>query len=282
VLRSTLLALSVAAVLLATGCGSGGGPAIPTIPAARTFALAGFRPSGPVQQGKPVRIAFTIRQPSGAPLTSYRRGGGPHTGIHLIMVNADLREIIHRHPPIAANGRLSETVTFPKAGRYKLVVDAYPRLPGTLRNFQLFRTIRVGRAGRIPALPPFRAVQTVDGFRVALLRRPHLRAVEPAFLTVRVTRPDGTSPKLTPWYGALAHAIFFRAGTLDYFHTHVCAPGATGCTTTFGGTRITGTTSTPGRFRVGVLLPVPGVWRLFLQFRADGRIVTAPFTLKAA
>jgi len=31
---------------------------------------------------------------------------------------------------------------------------------------------------------------------------------------------------------------------------------------------------------VGVLVPAPGTWRLFLQFRANGRVLTAPFTLR--
>jgi hypothetical protein len=280
VLRRLRLVPLAIAPLLAAACGSGEGPSVPSIPAARTFELVGFQPAARVRPGRPVQIAFTIRQPSGAPLTAYRGGSGPHTGIHLIMVGSDLRDIIHRHPPIGPRGRLRETVTFPRAGRYRLVVDAYPNLPGRLRNFQLFRNIVVGRPSGKAPLPPFRAVQNVGGFRVALSERPRLKAIEPAFFTARVTRPDGTSPKLTPWLGALAHAIFFRAGTLDYFHTHVCAPGAVGCTTTFGGTTISGTTTKPGRLRVGVLLPVPGTWRLFLQFRADGRVVTAPFTLR--
>jgi hypothetical protein len=29
-----------------------------------------------------------------------------------------------------------------------------------------------------------------------------------------------------------------------------------------------------------VLVPAPGTWRLFLQTQIDGRILTAPFTLK--
>jgi hypothetical protein len=280
VLRRLCLVPLAIACLLAAACGSGEGPAAPTIPPARTFDLAGFQPAGPVKPKRPVQIAFTIRQPSGQPLTTYRRGSGPHTGIHLIVVSSDLREIIHRHPPIAPSGRLTETVTFPSAGRYRLVVDAYPELPGRLRNFQLFRNIVVGRPSGKAALPPFRAAQNVGGFRVALRERPRLKAIEPAFFTARVSRPDGTPPKVTPWLGALAHAIFFRAGSLDYFHTHVCAPGAAGCTTTFGGTTVSGTATKPGQLRVGVLLPVPGTWRLFLQFRADGRVVTAPFTLK--
>jgi hypothetical protein len=31
-----------------------------------------------------------------------------------------------------------------------------------------------------------------------------------------------------------------------------------------------------------VLLPVPGAWRLFLQCKVGGKVLTAPFTLKVA
>ena len=93
-------------------------------------------------------------------------------------------------------------------------------------------------------------------------------------------RPDGAAARFMPWYGALAHAIFFRAGSLDYFHTHVCSPGASGCTSTLGGSKITGSSTAQGRLTVGVLVPVSGTWRLFLQCRADGHVLTAPFTLK--
>jgi hypothetical protein len=47
-----------------------------------------------------------------------------------------------------------------------------------------------------------------------------------------------------------------------------------------GGARVVGRPAGPGKLNVGVLLPVAGTWRLFLQFRDRGRIVTAPFTLK--
>ena len=120
---------------------------------------------------------------------------------------------------------------------------------------------------------------TADGYRLTLQHVPKLQAIRPAFLNLTITRPDGRPAVLTPWFGALAHAIFFRAGSLDYFHTHVCAPGASGCTSVLGATRVTGTVTRPGHLRVGVLLPVGGTWRLFLQCKADGRVLTAPFTL---
>jgi hypothetical protein len=46
-----------------------------------------------------------------------------------------------------------------------------------------------------------------------------------------------------------------------------------------GATTVTGKPAGPGKLHVGLLLPVAGTWRLFLQFRDRGRIVTAPFTL---
>jgi hypothetical protein len=42
---------------------------------------------------------------------------------------------------------------------------------------------------------------------------------------------------------------------------------------------VTGTSTAPGVLRVGVLLPLSGTWRLFLQCRVNGQVVTAPFTL---
>jgi hypothetical protein len=281
-MRKLLLLLAAVPLVAACGGSSSSTPNIPTIQAARTFQLAGFEPSGSVAPGKPVTVSFAIQQPNGKPLTNYKRGSGPHTGVHLILVRSDLGAIIHRHPPVGPDGRLSDTIVFPTAGTYRVVVDAYPNTTGPQRNFQLFRTIHV--AGPAPAqkLPPFKPEVDVDGYRVRMLGTPRLKAIQAAFVTITVTGPDGKPARFTPWYGALAHAIFFRAGSLDYFHTHVCAPGATGCTSALGATTVAGSSSTPGKLRVGVLVPVAGTWRLFLQCKVGGHVLTAPFTLKVA
>ena len=271
---------AIGVVALLAGCGGGGGsqPTI-TVGAAATYHLSGFMPAAAVRAGKPVRVGFTIVQPNGKPLTQFKRGAGPHTGVHLIIVRRDLAAIVHRHPPVAANGRLVDTITFPEPGPYRVVIDVYPKdVSGSVPNFQLFSTIRVAGAYRPQPLPAFTPAETVDGVRFTLHGTPHLHAVEPAFLDFSVT-DAGKPATFTPWFGALAHAIFFRKGSLDYFHTHVCAPGASGCTSLIGAAKVTGTSATPGKLSVGVLVPVPGTWRLFLQCRVDGRVVTAPFTL---
>jgi hypothetical protein len=270
--------LALLAVLLAAGCGSSGGPPVPTIAPAKTFHLADFHPHGVVRAGQPVELSFRIVQPSGATLTRFRRGPGPHTGIHLIIVRDDLADIIHKHPPLAANGVLRQRVVFPSPGRYRVVVDTYPAGADAPRNFQLFASVQVGRSAPPRPLPPYRPSVTTGGYTFTIEKRPALRAVEPAFLTVRVVGPNGKPPKLEPFYGALAHAILFRAGSLDYFHTHVCAPNAAGCTSL---TRApVGRSTSPGLMHLGLLLPVPGTWRLFLQTEIGGRLLTAPFTLR--
>jgi hypothetical protein len=265
--------------LVVAGCGGSSPSGFPTIQAAKTYALVDFTPSGPVRAGKPVRVSFVIRQPNGKPLTSFRRGPGPHTGVHLIIVRRDLSTIVHRHPPIAADGTISETIAFTEPGPYRVVVDAYPNTTGPQRNFQLFGSLRVRGAYTPRPLPPFDATDVVDGYRISLKGKPSLHAIQAAFLSITVTDPSGKPARFTPWFGALAHAIFFRSGSLDYFHTHVCAPGASGCTSVLGGTTVTGSSSTPGKLNVGVLVPAPGRWRLFLQCRVNGHVLTAPFTL---
>jgi hypothetical protein len=271
---------AIAVVGLLAGCGGGSSTPSITVGAARTYALRDFTPAQPARAGKPTRVSFTILQPDGKPLTRFKRGAGPHTGVHLIIVRRDLAVIVHRHPPIGANGRISDTITFSEPGPYRVVIDVYPKAAGPVPNFQLFTTLRIAGA-YVPRPPPaFHATDTVDGYRFTLHGTPHMRAIVPAFLDFTVTAPSGGPARFTTWYGALAHAIFFRRGTLDYFHTHVCAPGTTGCTSILGAARVTGTSATPGRLKVGVLVPVPGTWRLFLQCRVDGHVLTAPFTLQ--
>jgi hypothetical protein len=277
-------ALAVAGVMLvAAGCGGsgadGGAPRLPQAAPARQFQLADFQPGQTPKAGTPADVSFEIKQPSGKALTDYATGSGPHTGVHLLFVRDDLSTIIHRHPPVQADGTIDDKVTFKEPGRYRVVVDAYPKAGGSLKNFQLFRWIDVGGSAKAAPLPAFQATQKVDGYTFTMQGTPQLKAVEATLLKVTVTDPGGRPAAFTPYYGALAHAIFFRADSLDYFHTHVCAPGAQGCTSQLGGASVTGTSATPGDLEIGVLLPVAGTWRLFIQTKVDGKVLTAPFTL---
>ena len=279
------MAASLVALAGLAGCGgsSSATVSLPHIAAARQFTLGGFTPSRPVAAGHPTSISFTVRTPDGRPLTQYKTGTGPHTGVHLILVRNDLAYIIHQHPPIGRGGTLRQTVTFPAPGPWKVLVDVYPNLPGQQQpNFQLFTSVRVAGAYHPRPLPPFSPHQTVGGYHFDVQAHPDLHAVQAQFVHVNVTDPHGRNVPFTPWFGALAHAIFFRAGSLDYFHTHVCAPSAPNCSSVLGATKVSGQSTEPGKLTLGVLLPVPGTWELFLQMKLGGRVITAPFTLHVA
>jgi hypothetical protein len=279
------VAALVVCVVAIGGCGSSAGTlTAPYVAPAKVFALAGFRPAAPVVAGRPTTVSFTVDQPSGRPLTRYRTGPGPHTGVHLIIVRDDLAYIIHQHPPIGRNGLLRQTVTFPAPGPYKVLVDVYPHIQGGLPNFQLSTTVHVEGAYHPKLLPPFKPDLVVDGYHFDMQPHPALHAIQAQFVNVNVTGPNGQRVTFAPWFGALAHAIFFRERSLDYFHTHICAPGAPNCGSLPGvsATRVTGRSTGPGKLTIGVLLPEPGTWRLFLQLKLAGRVVTAPYTLAVA
>ncbi len=285
--RLRCVVVAAVAATLPAACG-GSGPmtvSVPKVAPAQTFSLGAFAPTGRIAAHRPTTMSFDIRTPSGRPLTRYKTGPGPHTGVHLIIVRDDLASIIHEHPPIAANGMLHQRVTFPTPGPYHVLVDAYPDVAGEPPNFQLTRTVDVAGAYHPARLPPFRADEVIDGYHFhmhAPRSGPTIHAIQAQFMHVDVTGPDGRPVHFTPWFGALAHAIFFREGSLDYFHTHVCAPDAPNCGSLPGvaASRVSGRATAPGKITLGVLLPVPGTWRLFVQLKQHGRIITAPFTLR--
>ena len=286
--RKQLVLLAAFAVLLVVlaGCGSGGGGTSttgPTVLPARTFGLSAFKPTGPVVAGKRTTVSFTIRQPSGKPLTEYKECCEPHDGVDLIIVRSDDSHIQYDDADADPDGDVSEPVVFPTPGRYRITIDAYPKVAGptTPFNFQLFKWVTVKGKYRPRPLPRYRSTQVVDGYRFTIEGRPHLKAIEPTFLVIRVTDPAGHKAHFTNWRGALAHAIFFHQGSLAYSHTHICKPGDTYCFSALGTVRVTGHSTAPGILKAGVLLPESGTWRMFLLTYLGGHVLTVPFTLHA-
>jgi hypothetical protein len=280
----TLAALTIAACLVAGCGGSGNGVTVPTVAPARVYSLSGFEPAAPVLPGRPTTLSFTITQPSGQPLTAYRTCCEPHEGVDLIIVRSDDSHIQYDDSDISADGKVTQPIVLPTPGRYRVVVDAYPKqtAPNAPINFQLFTSVTAQGAYRPQPVPAYNPTVVVDGYRFQIQGNPSLKAIEPTFLTIKVTDPAGHKAVFGTSRGALAHAIFIHQDSLDYFHTHVCSPGAIYCTSVLGAARVTGTSSSPGALKVGVLLPEPGTWRMFLLTYIDGHHLTAPFTLNAS
>ena len=70
---------------------------------------------------------------------------------------------------------------------------------------------------------------TTDGYTFTIHHLPKLKVANADYLNVSVTDAGGKAATFTPWFGALAHAVFFRQGNLAYFHTHICSPNLPLC-----------------------------------------------------
>ena len=175
-------------------------------------------------------MTFDVKLPSGKTLTQYKTGPGPHTGVHLIIVRDDLAYIIHEHPPIPPSGIAAPVGDVPRPRalpRARRRLPRHPRRPAELPAVsQRHRDRRVSpdQAAAVRG-PPGRSTASTS----TCSPTPRIHAIQAAFLHVNVTDAHSKPVHFVPWFGALAHAIFFRQGTLNYFHTHVCAPDAPDC-----------------------------------------------------
>ena len=118
---------------------------------------------------------------------------------------------------------------------------------------------------------------TTDGYTFTIHHMPKLKVANADYLHVSVTDANGKPATFTPWYGALAHAIFFKQSNLAYFHTHICSPDLPLCAS--GQRRPRFVCETRPAHRSAMVFPQAGKWRLFLQGQIGDKIVTAPFTL---
>jgi hypothetical protein len=74
---------------------------------------------------------------------------------------------------------------------------------------------------------------------------------------------------LQPYLGAFGHLVSLRDGDLAYLHTHPAAEAHDGDR---GGPTVAFATE----------FPTAGSYRLFLDFKADGKVHTAEFTVTVA
>ena len=246
--RSSSAALLAALGLAGCG-GSGSGGHRATVAPARTYSLQNFQPAGPVLPGRPTTVSFTIQQPSGKTLTAYRPCCEPHAGVDLIIVRSDDSHIQYDDSDIGPGGQVSPAGRVPHAGRYRVIIDAYPAhtSPDQPINFQLFTWVNVKGAYHPQPVPPYTrrpSRSTATTSRSRATRRS--RRSRPRSSRSRSPTQTGRKAVFGTWRGALAHAIFIHQGSLDYFHTHVCSPGAIYCTSVLGRGRVTGSSSQPG------------------------------------
>lgn len=213
---------------------------------------------GELRRGRSERLSLRILDAQGATVRDFDVA---HTKrMHLIAVRRDLRHFQHLHPTQAPDGSWSVTLRLPEAGTYRLFADfTRDGDPVTLAT-----DLRADGAADLQAIPAPRPVSDgEDGYRVRL--DPQAAAPgRPARLRFAITR-GGRTVQVEPYLGADGHVVALRDGDLAFLHVHPTEQG-------------------PDRRDDGIgfeaTFPTAGRYRLFLQFRDEGRVRTAAFTLQ--
>ncbi|MFI7342458.1 hypothetical protein ACIBUY_31510 [Streptomyces sp. NPDC050085] len=205
-------------------------------------------------------LRFTIRKDAtGKPVTSYETEHGKE--LHLIVASRDLTAYRHLHPVRAADGTWSTPVSLPKAGDYRVFADFTPS--GEKEGLTLGAGLGVAGQYAPARLPEHAARAEVEGgYEVRI--EGALRPGAASELALSVYKDGRPVTDLEPYLGAYGHLVALRSGDLAYLHVHP-HDGRPGPEVSFTATA-----------------PSTGTYRLFLDFKHDGEVRTAAFTVHAA
>ncbi|MEV5414098.1 hypothetical protein AB0K60_35350 [Thermopolyspora sp. NPDC052614] len=215
-----------------------------------------------ITPGEATDFRFVVTGPDGRPVTGYATRH--EKKLHLIVVNRTLDEFQHLHPELTGDGVWTTRLTLPEAGDYRAFADFAPE-----GGKDLTLGVDLHAAGDYTPRTPagVRRTAEVDGYTVRLDGEASVGSASK--VTLRVSKDGKPVTDLEPYLGAYGHLVALRAGDLAYLHVH--PDGVPGDGRTTAGPDIA--------FQVEV--PSRGDYRLFLDFKHDGVVHTADFTLRA-
>lgn len=256
---------------------SEGGMTIPPLES-KDLGRIQLRTSTAPAAGRPESLTFSIRGPHGQSIRFLEKVH--ERPIHLLVVSTDLSEFAHIHPELQQDESYSVSHVFPHGGSYWLFVD-HTR-PGESQTVSRFH---VEIAGPARAAVPLRAdanfTKSQDGLRVTMT--PPARLQTGADLTFRFDVADAAGnpvSNLQPYLGAWAHIMVVSENREDFIHAHPLDDAAT----TADNSPWLHSHAAPGPSPSSVTTVTgfrrPGLYRLWVQFQQDGKVITVPYTFQ--
>ncbi|MET7513261.1 hypothetical protein ABZS88_07245 [Streptomyces sp. NPDC005480] len=209
--------------------------------------------------GERTELSFAItKDDTGRKVTAYRTEHGKQ--LHLIVASRDLTVYRHLHPARAADGTWKTPVELPKAGGYRVFADFTPQAGKEGLTLGADLSVAGKYAPRdLPAAS--RTAGAGDGYEVRL--GGDLGAGSARELTLSVAKNGKPVTDLQPYLGSYGHLVALRSGDLAYLHVHPNKGGP--------GPEVSFTATAPSN----------GTYRLFLDFKHNGTVRTAEFTVQA-
>ncbi|KYH45435.1 hypothetical protein [Branchiibius sp. NY16-3462-2] len=236
-----------------------------SLPQGLAVARGGYRLSLPATGYKAgtQTVSFQILGPDGKPVTTYR--AAHEKDLHLIAVRRDFSGFQHVHPRLdAATGTWSVPLDL-TSGTWRVYADF---VPAGGSDLVLASDVLVPGDPGDPSLPDPQRTATVGKYTVTVTGS--LVSGKHSMLDFKVTQDGKPVTTLQPYLGAYGHLVALREGDQAYLHVHPDGePGD-------------GTTAPGPQIGFGAEVPSPGRYHLFLDFKVDGRVYSAPFTLDAA
>ncbi|MHC0429902.1 hypothetical protein ACX6XY_06915 [Streptomyces sp. O3] len=214
--------------------------------------------------GKKAELSLVIEDGGGRAVTAFKREHGKE--LHLIVASRDLTVYRHLHPVRADDGTWSVPVRLPEAGGYRVFADFTPDAKGA-SGLTLGADLAVSGLYEPERLPAHNTTAKTDGYEVTL--NGDLRPGKASELKLNVSKDGDPVNDLQPYLGAYGHLVALRSGDLAYLHVH--PNGAPGDGETKPGPEVSFTATAPSA----------GAYRLFLDFRHEGEVRTAAFTVHA-
>ncbi|OCC11920.1 hypothetical protein [Streptomyces sp. PTY087I2] len=241
---------------------------VPELPGGLQVSQGGFTldlDTPRIEAGEPAELRFAVvDEGTSRNVTAFRREHDKE--LHLIVASSDLTTYRHLHPERAADGTWSTPVELPEAGGYRVFADFTPDEKNA-EGVTLGADLAVSGDARPEPLPKPERTVTVDGYEVTLDG-----ALSPGAgseLKLEVEKDGKPVTDLQPYLGAYGHLVALRAGDLAYLHVH--PNGEPGDGRTKSGPEVSFTATAPSK----------GAYRLFLDFRHEGKVRTAAFTVYA-
>lgn len=185
--------------------------------------------------------------------------------MHLIVVSEDLQHFDHLHPDFEGNGKFTVKTKFPWGGKYKLFADFIPK-GGSEVTEPKWVDVK-GSASHKPLQPDQNLVKTVDGLEVSLKFEPNLKTNQETMLTFTLKDAQTKKPveKLEKYLGASGHVVIISEDAEQYLHVHPADEHSTGSNATFH-----------------TEFPKPGIYKVWGQFKYQGKVITVPFVVKVS
>ncbi len=246
----------------------------------RTYSLNMLSNLDDIKPGQAVDIKFNIKDEQGNVLKSFQTEY--EKVLHFVVIRKDLQQFQHIHPDFnQQNGEFSITIIFPTDGPYRMFADFAPQNAqmgpdGMPLMVTLNQDVTVGDIAKykaVPAVVDKDAQKITDNYFINYDFSGELKAQSAITYSLQIEK-DAEEVKLEPYLGALGHSVILKEGTLDYIHTHAEEMDMGGMEET-GGMQMS-----HAGVEFTASFPEAGVYKIFTQFQAKGKIITSDYTVK--